>query len=99
MSKYGTTVTAAIKRLTFGEMIAIEDHFGRSFNELGGVRATVGLIWVLENRGAGRMSWADVAALGPDDVEQRFDPEPDESIAAVDAGPKASTVKQRGLHA
>lgn len=81
MSKYGMPASVASKRLNFGEIVSIEDHFGKQFQDLGPVRTLMGLVWAYENRqaktsGGKPVSWAAVESIDGEAVEDMFDPEP-----------------------
>ena len=80
-------ISVAVKKLTGFEMIAIEDHFGRTFDTLGGVRTLYGVVWALENRGQ-KTPWAQVMAMPVEDIESYFAPEPDPTMEAL-SGPKS----------
>ena len=72
-----------VKTLTGFEILAIEDHFHREFNELGGMRALMGSVWALANR-TSKVGWSEVKAMSIADMEQHFAPEDDNDPKAIE---------------
>jgi hypothetical protein len=76
----------AVESLTGFEVIAIENRYGRSIDELGPVRLLMGAVHSYANRDGARLSWQAVEAMTVRDLRCYF------AAPAVD--PESETGKE-----
>lgn len=73
-------LSVAVEEMTGFETIAVENHFKKEFNSLGGVKSLIGAIWVYANRDGKKMDWNAVKAMTLKQMQGFFAPSPDDPI-------------------
>ena len=72
-------LSEAVQGLTGFEALGIQKHYGTTFDQLGGIALTIGVVWAYENRGDKKRSWASVEAMTFRELTAGyFAPEPDD---------------------
>jgi hypothetical protein len=74
------TLSGAIEELTGFDVIAIETHFKRDFQDLGGFKTLLGAVWVYGNRDGRKMEWQAVKSMTLKQLNGYFVPEPTEAV-------------------
>jgi hypothetical protein len=86
----------ALNDLTGFEVIGIEKHYGRSLEDLGGVRTLCGAVWAYENRDRPKsdpVSWTAVEGWSLRELSGYFaaeDPDPDSDQGKAPAADSAT---------
>lgn len=73
-------LSAAVEELTGFEVIAVENHFRKDFQALGGMKTLIGAVWVYGNRDGRKMEWATAKGMTLKQMQCYFAPEPDDPI-------------------
>lgn len=77
-----------MESLTGFEVIAIEEHFRGTIDNIGGVKLTLGVVWAYRNRTA-KTSWGDVKAMSLKELNTFFAEPPDTPDDEVGKGSPA----------
>lgn len=73
-------LSEAVQELTGFEVIAVEAHFKRDFQDLGGFKTLLGTVWVYGNRDGRSMDWQTVKSMTLKQLNGFFVPEPVEAV-------------------
>lgn len=73
-------LSVAVEEMTGFEVIAIESHFKRDFQDLGAMKTLIGAVWVYGNRNGQKMEWATAKGMTLKQMQNYFVPEPEEEI-------------------
>lgn len=73
-------LSVAVEELTGFEVIAVEKHFAKDFQDLGGFKTLLGTVWVYGNRDGRTMDWKAVKSMTLKQLNGYFVAEPVEAV-------------------